>query len=161
MKKSNILIKLFLFTLIIITITGCSDLKTYKNNGIKITMMKGLFYKNHENATVYYENDEIFVIALKEKFEDLYELDINHETTIEKYVQEVFINSGQGYDLIHDENLYYYTYEYEINNNTYYYVSTIHKGKDGFWICNFACPKNLKDKHHDNFIKWGKTISFY
>ena len=66
----------------------------------------------------------------------------------------------QGYDLIHEDNLYYYTYDYEINNNEYYYVSTIHKSDNAFWICNFACKKSDKDKYHDLFIKWAKTIKF-
>lgn len=159
--KKNIFIKLFVIVLFLVTLTACSNEKTYKNEGISITMTKGLFYKQHETADIYYENNEIFVIGLKEKFEDLYELDINNKTTIEEYVDEIFLNRQESFELIKDENLYYYTYEYEVNDNTYYYVSTIHKGKDGFWICNFACNKNDKEKYHDLFIKWGKTITLY
>ena len=159
--KKNKFIKTILLLTFLISLTGCSNEKVYKNNGIKITMEKGLFYKHHETATIYYENNEIFVIGLKEKFEDLYKLDINNETSIEEYVEEIFLNREESFDLIKDENLYYYKYEYEINNNTFYYVSTIHKSDDGFWICNFACKKENKEKYHDLFIKWGKSIKFY
>lgn len=158
MKKRKILILLIILT--ISFITGCSNEKEYNKNGISITMTKGLFYKHHPNATIYYENDEIFFIGLEEKFEDLMELDLNNETTIKEYAQEIFINREESFDLIKDENLYYYTYEYEINNTTFYYVSTIHKSNKGFWICNFACDKKDKEKYHDLFIKWAKTIKF-
>lgn len=155
------IIKIIFSLIIIILLTGCSEEKVYKNKGIQITMDKGLFYKNHDNATIYYENENIFIIGLKEKFEDLYELDINHETSIERYANEVFINREESFDLIKDENLYYYTYEYEGYENTYYYISTIHKSDDAFWICNFVCKKEDKEKYHDLFIKWGKSVKFY
>ncbi len=162
MKKNIQFIKyIIIIIILIIILTGCSDNKTYKNNGISITMMKGLYYKNHETASIYYENDEIFIIGLEEKFEDLFELDINKETTIEEYATEVFVNSGQKYDLIIDDNLYYFTYEYEIDNHTYYYVSTLHKSNKGFWVCNFVCEKKNKDKYHNLFINWAKSIEFY
>lgn len=160
MKKQT-LFKMLLLPILIIILTGCSSEKTYKHNGIEIKMMRGLFYKNHTTATIYYENNDIFVIGLQEKFEDLYELDMNNETKIEDYIQEVFLNREESYDVIKDDNLYYYTYEYEINNKTFYYVSTIHKSYDSFWICNFACKKDEKDKYHDLFIKWAKSITFY
>lgn len=161
MKLKTILLKTFILATTIIVLTGCSTEKIYKYNGIKVTMAKGLFYRPHENADFYYENNNLFVIGIKETFEELLELDINHETTIEEYVNEVFLNSGQSYDLIKDENLYYYTYEYEINNHNYYYVSTIHKSYDSFWVLNFACRSDDKDKYHALFIKWGKSITFY
>jgi len=159
MRKKRIL-KNILILIIIVLLTGCSDEKIYKRNGISITMMKGLFYKEHPNASIYYENNEIFFIGLKEKYEDLIKLDLNNETTIEEYVQEIFINREESFDLIKDENLYYYTYDYEIDNTVFYYISTIHKSNDGFWICNFACKKTDKDKYHDLFIKWAKSIKF-
>ena len=160
MKKRNI-INYFLLILLIILLGGCNSEKTYKNKGISITMIKGLFYKEHETATIYYENKDIFVIGIEEKFETLLELDINSETSIENYVNEIFINRAENFDLIRDDDLYYYTYEYEINDNTYYYVSTIHKSDKGFWVCNFVCNKKDKEKYHNLFIKWGKTVSFY
>lgn len=160
MKKNRCIKPIIILLLIILTL-GCSDEKTYKAKGISITMMKGLFYKQHNSATIYYENDEIFVIGLEEKFKDLMPLDINNETTIEEYVEEIFINREESYDLLKEDNLYYYTYEYDINDKTYFYVSTIHKSNEGFWICNFSCEKNNKDKYFDLFIKWGKSIKFY
>lgn len=154
-------IKILLIMIISTLLIGCSNEKTYTYNGISVTMMKGLFRKNHETANIYYENDEVFFIGLKESFEDLEKYDINYETPIEEYVQEVFINQGQNYELKKENNLYYFTYEYEINNHNYYYLSTIHKSNDAFWICNFACPLTLKDKYADLFIKWGQSIKFY
>lgn len=157
MQKS---LKILLIFLLLILTIGCSDEKTYSNKGISITMAKGLFKKSHDTATIYYENDEIFVIGLKESFEDLLEIDVNELTTIEEYVEEVFINSGQQYDLQKINDLYYFTYEYKINEHTYYYVSTIHKSYDAFWICNFACLNANKDKYHELFLKWGQSITF-
>ena len=157
MKK---IFKFFLIIFLIILMLGCSSEKTYSSNGISITMTKGLFKKKHETATIYYENDEIFVIGLKESFEDLLEIDINESSTIKEYVEEVFINSGNRYDLQKINDLYYFTYEYEINEHKYYYISTIHKSNDAFWICNFACSSTNKDKYHDLFLKWGQSITF-
>jgi len=154
-------INLVLLIICILTLTGCSEEKTYSDNGIKITMTKGLFKKNHPNASIYYENDEIFVIGIKEKFNDLLELDINESSTIEQYAKEVFNNQGKQYDLKKENGLYYFTYEYEINENKYYYVSTIHKSHNAFWICNFACQYKNKDKYHNLFLEWGQSITFY
>lgn len=159
--KKNLFTKIIFIIIALFLLTGCNDLKKYKNNGLIITMEKGLFYKNHETATVYYENENFFVIALHEKFEDLYQFDINNETTISEYANAVFLNQEKSFDLIKDDNLYYYTYEHEIYDNTYYYVSTIHKSDDGFWICNFACPLKNKEAYHDKFISWAKSITFY
>ena len=154
------LIKILLIITISTLLIGCSNNKTYTSNGISITMMKGLFKKNHDIADVYYENDEMFVIALKETYEELKKYDINYDTSIEDYIKEVFINQGVTYELKKVNNLYYFTYQYEINNNTYYYVSTIHKSNDAFWVCNFACPLTLKDKYDNLFIEWGQSIKF-
>lgn len=159
MKKKKFINKLLILIMTLL-LAGCSNEKIYKQNGLEIKMAKGLFYKEHPTANVYYENEEIFFIALKENYSDLIELDINEETSIEDYVQEVFINREESFDLIKDENLYYYTYEYEVNNQTFYYVSTIHKSNIGFWICNFSCDKKNKEKYHNLFIKWAKTITF-
>lgn len=153
--------KIFIMIILITFLTGCSSEKTYRDNGIKITMQKGLFYKKQENATIYYENEEIFVIGIEEKYENLLELDINKSTNIEKYVDVIFQKTGIGSELIKDEELHYFTYEYPSEEITYYYVSTIHKSHKGFWVCNFVCQMKDKDKYHDLFIKWAKSIEFY
>lgn len=156
MKKFKLLI---LIPLLLITIS-CSDVKTYKNDGIEITMPKGFKTKVHDTANIYYENDEVFVIGIKESYDILLELDINPSSSVEDYANKVLENTELSSTIEYDDNLLYYTYEYEINNKTYYYVSTFHKNKEGFFVCNFGCELKNKEKYHHSFINWAKTISF-
>ena len=52
----------------------------------------------------------------------------------------------------------YITYEGTVNGKTYFYVSTMHKGPDAFWLCSFACDMKNKDTYESRFLGWANTI---
>ena len=81
-------------------------------------------------------------------------------STIEEYAQMVLENTEFEGDLKTINNLTYFIYEYKGTDKNYIYLSTLHKGSDAFWVCNFATEYSNKDKYLPLFIEWAKTITF-
>lgn len=160
MKKIIFVIFISLFI-----ICGCDlEHSTYKKDGISITMEKGMYKRDtsDNDLTLYVENNDFYFAAVLEKYSDLIYIDINEGTTIEKYIDQIFVQNGTIYDIKRLDNLYYFDYEDDIKekDNPYYYQTYIFKSDKGFWTCTFGTLLDNKDKFNNIFKDYAKTIKF-
>lgn len=159
MKKKILL----LIGIVSILLCGCTEKiteKKYENEYFSITMQDGFYEKDLAAATVYYESNEVLLSALKENFEELEIVNIGENSTIEEYAQAVMENNKMAFELQNNNGLSYFTYEKEISGKKYFYLSSIFKTDDAFWLVSFACFSKEKDIYESTFIDWLNTITF-
>lgn len=159
MKKKILL----LIGIISILLCGCTEKiteKKYENEYFSITMQDGFYEKDLAAATVYYESPQVILTTLKESFEDLKEINIGENSTIEEYAQAVMENNMTALELQTKDGISYFTYEREINNKDFFYLSSFFKTDDAFWLVTFACFSKEKDIYESTFIDWLNTITF-
>lgn len=161
MKKN---IKLLVLVLLVVVIAGCSLLKdktkTYTQNGISVTMNDGFTLKELDNVTVYLEGEDAIFTALKENFTTLEPLGITSESNLQNYAKAVIEANSLTSSIKEKDGVTYFTYTKEVNNNNFYYLATVYKSKDAFWLINFACEAKNKDTFEPRFIEWAKTVTF-
>lgn len=161
MKK---FLKAFSLIFICILLIGCKSdenkEKTYTSNGLSITMKEGLLEKTNENFEVYFEASDMIFMGNKETFEELAIVNLGANSTVEEYLDVIISVNGESSGKLKDGNLNYFTYEREVNGNKFFYVGSVYKANDAFWLCNFACLYEDKAVYEDLFIKWAKTVNF-
>lgn len=158
-------IKYIVIFLVIAIATGCNlfdkNEKTYSSKGITVTMKDDFYEKTNIAHTLYLESSDVIFLADKESFSMLEEyFDIDKDSTLDEYEEIIKTVNQFDDDFKKDENLVYTTYERSVENNDYFYLMSIYKSDDAFWLVNFACLKEDKDKYESNFIKWAKTVKF-
>ena len=154
MKKLLLTILIFLFTL---TLTGCAKQKEFEKDDFKITLTDEFEEKEQEKMTYFFKSDSIGVAILKEKFEDLKEINLDENSTLEEF-KDIVIRKSKNSKVKKEQDFYYYTYISTINNVTYYYFTAMFKGKDGFWLVNFFTLKENAGKLEKEFLKYAKSV---
>lgn len=146
----------------IFTFAGCSFFqakeKTFEKAGMSITLTTDFVEKDIVSQTVYYESRKAIVTALKEEFTSFPGA---ADYTIERYTDltisgnnldsQAYSREGQAY--------MYFSYQRSVSGKTYYYLATTHKMSDAFWLIQFACMADDKDKYIEQFLKWADTVT--
>lgn len=157
--------KLMSILVICSLIFGCSFNKTtdevYKANGISITMNKGFVKKDLASATVYYESNEAILTALKETFTDLETANLGKASSVNDYAKAVLTNNKNDSEIKTEDDLTYFTYEKEASGKDFYYLASVYKSNDSFWLLNFACETKNKDTYEPLFKLWAKSVILF
>ena len=143
-----------------VALTGCMEKedKEYSTDGLTITMEDGMVKKDILAANIYYEGQKVVFSAIKETFETLEQVEINKDSTIGEYLDAVMAANKSDYEILKDDGLIYFTYEKEVSERNFYYLSSVVKGNDAFWLTTFACESKNKAEYALKFIEWSKTI---
>lgn len=155
--------KTLLVLFAILLLTGCSlgkTTKTYSTNGISVTMDSGFYEKELVSQTVYLESQDAIFTALKEDFESLVGTTITSESTLKEYADVIKTGNNLTEDFIEKDGILYTTYEKEVSGKDFFYLVTVYKTNDAFWLINFASNAKDKAKFEPKFIEWAKTITF-
>ena len=99
-------------------------------------------------------------IAFHKLTEAVKAVGIDQNSTVEDYAKAVLANNQVDYEIQTKDDLTYFTYENEANGKTFFYLSSLYKADDAFWLINFACDKNNRDKYETLFLKWASTVKF-
>ena len=153
--------KSFLLLIVCLSLGACSCFKkekTYSGNGMSITMEDGFYEKEIVAATYYLESTSAIMHALKEEFQTL----LPSSTTLQRYATMVQNNNRLESEVSSRENEEYLYFEYEktANGKDFFYLATVHKADDSFWLIQFACSQDDKEDYKDKFLKWADTITF-
>ena len=163
MKK---VFKLLSLCIIASLIAGCSlpslgeKTKTYTSHGISVTMNDKFYEKSLLSATVYLESTDSIFTALKEDFNLLSTVGITKDSTLREYAELVVKANQLSTQIIEEDGLTYFTYEKTVSGKDFYYLATVYKSNDAFWLINFACEKNAQSSFKPKFIKKKKTVTF-
>ena len=160
--------RFFLYTILFISIfiiTGCDfDNTTYKSNGLKITLPKGLKKSDFDGMTLYMEKDDMYVSGSFISYDDLMKLDITKDSNIENYIDNIISNNEISTTIkkskTNNSNSFYYG-TYDDTEYEYYNIISFFKTDKGYWIVTLSCPKNYKYDYKNRFLDYIKTIEFY
>lgn len=155
----GVLIVAFLLTFTItLDFINVSKKEVFKENDLQITLTSDFHISNLEGASAYFESNNAIVVAYEESLEDLKDLGINKNSSLEDYAKIILKANESDSKLQKDGNLIYYEYESTVENDLFYYLVTVVKNDDSFWVINFASPKSKKSMYKPAFIKWAKSI---
>lgn len=151
--------------LLLVGCFGCSlFLMEHKitEDGFSITVDEDLYKSEYVSFTYYYESQKVRIGVLKEEFDILKSIGLDGNTTLDEYAEVIASGSEadneSGIQSYENGKYLYITYEATVNGKTYFYVSTMHKGPDAFWLCTFACDVNNKELYENRFLSWAGTI---
>lgn len=134
--------------------------KEYSVNGINVTLEDGLVETDIVSQTVYLKGIDMEFTALKESFTDLEKVNITSENSLEDYARLVVSNNKLDSEVINKDGVVYFEYVKEMNGKNIYYLATVNKSEDAFWLIQFICSEKNKDKYKSKFLEWAKTVSF-
>lgn len=138
---------------------GKNDPKEFSVEGMTITLTKAFDEESYQGFTQCYESSSVAVFTLKEEFTLMAGLE---DYTLEDYASLVVQNNGMDESALKTENgILYFDYTAQGGDgDEYYYLATIHKSGDAFWLIQFATPASNEDSLHDQFLTWAATVEF-
>ena len=133
--------------------------KGFHAEGMLITLTDSFREVSYQGFTQCYESKTVAVFTLKEAFSLVEGME---DYTLEEYGTLVVQANGMGEDeLKHENGVYYFDYTALGSDGTEnYYFATLHKGKDAFWLIQFATPAANADKIRDQFFTWAASVTF-
>lgn len=144
------------------SMSGCAPTgkpKDFSAKGMTITLTDEFKAASYEGFTQGYESNSAVMFALKEDFagfagfEDYSLEDYAQLVAQANHVDPSTVKTGQGF-------LYYSFVNQGSDGTEFYYVATLHKGTDAFWLIQFATPAADQDKMHDQFLTWAGSVRF-
>lgn len=145
------------------TLGGCvfgSKNKTYTSHGISVTMNDKFQEKSIVSQTVYLESTEAIFSALKEDFSALESINLGKSASLNDYAKAVVANNNADYEIKEEDGLTYFEYEKTVSGKDFYYLASVYKSDDAFWLINFASETSNKGKYQPLFKRWAKTVKF-
>ena len=130
-------------------------------DNMQITLTNEFTTESYQGYNGVFASKEVAVFVLKEDFSLLENFE---DYTLQQYGELVIDNNGLtgSVELNEVEGICYFDYEYNNTeeNTTYYYMSTLFKSDDAFWIIQFAVPAEAAESSLPQLIEWAKTITF-
>lgn len=142
-----------------IAFSGCVSEKKFEKAGMSITLTSAFHEKELAAYTSYYESVDVIVLTLKEEFSLLSGME---DKTVSEYTDMVLTNNKLSAEKLTREGkaYMYFTYEKTVSGKDYYYLATTHKSDDAFWLIQFACVKDNKEKFTEDFLGWADSVAF-
>ena len=142
---------------------GAKDRKfEYEDEGFSITLTGDFTESSYINFKHVYISNNCAVYVTRETFETLDTVYEDSENmTKEQYANIVIQNNDVLATVSHDEEYDFVCFNYtkKVNGDWFYYFAVIDKGPDAFWMCQFACMNDAKEKLIQKMKKWASTIS--
>ena len=129
--------------------------KTFSTNGMQITLTDAFVQEDAQGFTAVYGSDDVAVVILKESFAQ-----VSGQISLEEYGNQVIKVNGKNATLKTENGITYFEYDAETADGTYHYIATVFKGKDGFWLIQFATRARTANRYRDDIFEWAKTVTF-
>lgn len=133
--------------------------KDFSAEGMNITLTDAFDEENYQGFTQCYESRSVLVSTLKEEFTLMPGLE---DYTINDYAELVCqSNRVDSSELENEQGIVFFDYVTRGDDGKdYYYMVTMHKGNDAFWLIQFATPESNQDKMYDQFLSWAASVTF-
>lgn len=151
---------LILMMVLLLNLTSCSLLgmisKDFTVSDMTITLTNGFVEKDVVNFTTTYQSTNVVVFVLEE-----YKTQLGGVSDLDEYI-ELILEANMFYDIDYkkEDSYVYYEYEKEVSGKDYYYYARAYETEDSFWLVQFACFANKKDKLFDDITKYADSIVF-
>ena len=138
--------------------------KTFQKSGLSITLTNTFREKEVLEYTAYYSSEKMMVLTLKVEFDGF---DTNkwdpYESTCNDYAEKISKEYRSLYpsttEIITNEELIYFTFDFEQSGKIYKYLLAIYKADDAYWQVSFGCEKRNYDKLEKDMIRYAKSVS--
>ena len=137
-----------------------NDPKTFYWDGIQITLTEAFSEVEEEGFHACYGSLDTAVFVVRDGFDTLEGLE---DLSVEEYGQLVLDNNGfdDTFELMDIDGLTVFEYvTTNEDNEDWYYLSSVYKGMDAFWLVQFACLEENADGKIDYFIEWADSVAF-
>lgn len=133
--------------------------KEFSEAGMTITLTNAFDEESYPGFTQCYESKSVAVFTLKEDFSLAPGLE---DYTLEEYAALVVQNNQvDPSELENAQGVVFFDYVTQgSDGQDYYYMVTMHKGNDAFWLVQFATPESNQDKIYDQFLTWAASVTF-
>lgn len=134
----------------------------YTVDNMTITMTKGFEALEVEGYTGSFYCNEVVMSTIQEKFADYeyYFPDIA-DWSVEEYA-DLSVSANGNYELKKNGDIPYFefTSPNELTKEDYYYMASMYKAPDAFWIVQFAVPESEMNEYQPIFLDWAKSVKF-
>lgn len=141
----------------ILNVATSNGPKEFSGSGMTITLTKAFEEVEYQGFTQCYESREAVVFMLKEEFSLVPGLE---DYTLEDYADLVLSSNSIDAEVKTENGVMYFTYTSAPDGTTFYYMATLHKSSDAFWLIQFATPESMKDEYHSLFLEWAASVEF-
>jgi hypothetical protein len=138
--------------------------KIFQKSGLSINLANDFREKEVLEYTAYYSSEKMIVLTLKVEFS---EFDVDkwnpNESSCYDYAEKIATEYKDLYpsttEIITDEELIYFTFDFEKNGKIYKYLLATYKANDAYWQVSFGCEKRNYDKLQKDMIRYAKSVS--
>ena len=138
--------------------------KIFQKSGLSIVLTKDFKEKEVLEYTAYYSSNKMMVLTLKVEFDGF---DISkwnpYESTCYEYAEKISKEYKSLYpsttEVIENEELIYFTFDFEQSGKTYKYLLATYKADDSYWQVSFGCEKRNYDTLQKDIICYAKSVS--
>ncbi len=149
---------------ILIGLTGCGmEEKTYSKSGMSITLPGYFYEKELMTYTYYLESIDSIVLVIKETFDYLENnSEFNSNSSLTEYANAVITNNKLDSEVERrqDGKYEFFNFEKTVDGKDFFYLATVYKSQDSFWLIQFACLTKDKDTFMPQFLEWADTVTF-
>ncbi|MBQ8374293.1 MAG: hypothetical protein IJX98_01815 [Clostridia bacterium] len=138
--------------------------KTFQKSGLSIILTNDFKEKEVLDYTAYYSSPKMMVLTLKVEMDGF---DVNkwnpYESTCYDYAEKISKEYRNLYpsttEVTVNEELIYFTFDFEQSGKTYKYLLAIYKANDAYWQVSFGCEKRNYDTLKKDMICYAKSVS--
>ncbi len=157
--RKNLLFLILLF-IFLVGLTGCATKeKLFNKDNFKITLTDAFKEDDYKGANYYFISKKAGLTVLEESYDELAKLNLSSESTLDDYANAVMEANGKNIKINKEDNFYYFTYDSTTENDRYYDMSALYKGKNGFWLLNFFGKYDDREDLKNDFLKYAKTVN--
>ena len=159
MKKTAILLILII---IASCAAGCAESRktaVYETPGYSITMPENFDAQTVEGAESCFDGRNQMLVVYKETFEELSVVGLSEASDIEEYISLVLRSNGMVQSDLKTRGDYdYIAYTAEVDGKEHFFLATMRKGWDGFYMFTFIGDADDRSSLEETFLEYADTI---
>ena len=137
---------------------GESNEKTFSKAGMTITLNESFQEKEHSDFTVLFQSKRTMVMAYKEEFAVLEDLEIPLDISLRDYAEQIAANNNINSIVKETDGLTCFEYELTVDGKDYYYLVVFYRGQDAYWTVNYVCETKRYSEYSPLFFKWANSV---
>ena len=161
---SLILFFVIFFTVAHFTFQYYEGEKVFSKSGLSISLTRDFKEKEVLEYTAYYSSEKMMVLTLKVEFDGF---DTNkwnpYESACYDYAEKISKEYKSLYpsttEIITNEELIYFTFDFEQSGKTYKYLLATYKADDAYWQVSFGCEKRNYNALQKDMISYAQSVS--
>ena len=160
MKKTAMQLTIIIIASYLAGCAGSRKTAVYETPGYSITMPDNFEAETVEGAESCFDGRNQMLVVYKETFEELAVVGLNEVSDIDEYVSLVLRSNGMVQSDLKTRGDYdFITYTAEVNGKDHFFLTTMRKGWDGFYMFTFIGNADDRSSLEESFLEYADTIT--